>query len=200
MSDKNFKWICFSPYKRLLKPAKCRGSAMCKFHIDYLQQWQIVEFSKIIQTALSTRTVTSASNGSGQANGGSVFSRLRGAKKNNGGRSGATNIQNRLGKKVGGGVQKAKSNKRTSLNSTQPKQQRKSDDGRDTKRPIGKNQKSPKKQNTTKKPNKKLTAEDLDKVLDSYMMKDPKTAQAKLDAELAAYMDDAPDILMDESL
>ncbi|KAI9302359.1 hypothetical protein BJ944DRAFT_242439 [Cunninghamella echinulata] len=54
--------------------------------------------------------------------------------------------------------------------------------------------KSQKQQQKNKKP---LSAEALDKALDSYMMKDPKTAQAKLDAELNSYMDDAP---MDDDL
>ncbi|KAL0077934.1 hypothetical protein J3Q64DRAFT_1288295 [Phycomyces blakesleeanus] len=44
---------------------------------------------------------------------------------------------------------------------------------------------------------KRATAEDLDKALDAYMMKDPKTAQIKLDEEITSYMDEAGDILMD---
>ncbi|KAI7868962.1 hypothetical protein BDF14DRAFT_1789855 [Spinellus fusiger] len=44
---------------------------------------------------------------------------------------------------------------------------------------------------------KKSSAEDLDKALDAYMMKDPKTAQQKLDEELNSYMDEAGDILME---
>ncbi|KAI7887076.1 hypothetical protein K492DRAFT_232978 [Lichtheimia hyalospora FSU 10163] len=43
----------------------------------------------------------------------------------------------------------------------------------------------------------RLSATDLDKSLDDYMMKDPKTAQSRLDAELNEYMDDSGDILMD---
>lgn len=43
------------------------------------------------------------------------------------------------------------------------------------------------------KKKKPLTAEDLDKSLDDYMMKDPKTAQSRLDADLTKYMDEAND-------
>lgn len=43
----------------------------------------------------------------------------------------------------------------------------------------------------------RLSATDLDKSLDDYMMKDPKTAQSRLDAELNEYMDESGDILMD---
>ncbi|KAI9317437.1 hypothetical protein BX666DRAFT_1621363 [Dichotomocladium elegans] len=42
-----------------------------------------------------------------------------------------------------------------------------------------------------------LSTTDLDKALDDYMMKDPKVAQSKLDAELTEYMDDSGDVLMD---
>lgn len=33
----------------------------------------------------------------------------------------------------------------------------------------------------------------MDKSLDDYMMKDPKTAQSRLDADLTKYMDEAND-------
>ncbi|KAI7902102.1 uncharacterized protein BX663DRAFT_81704 [Cokeromyces recurvatus] len=152
-------------------------------------------FSKIIQTALSSRIVTTASDTTNNQTSGSVFSRLRGAKKVVNKRPEASNIQNRLGKKVGGNIQKKKVNKRGNTNSMQGVERQ-----RNIKRSSGKKQNVSKRQQTNKKDTKKLTAEELDKALDSYMMKDPKTAQAKLDAELTAYMDEAPDILMDETL
>lgn len=78
--------------------------------------------------------------------------------------------------------------------------------GRVAKRVVGKKQstKQGKKQSAQQQQKKKVTkkpatADDLDRALDAYMMKDPKTAQAKLDAELTSYMDEAGDILMDEN-
>lgn len=62
-----------------------------------------------------------------------------------------------------------------------------------TKQPQ-KQQKQKAKKDVKKSDNKKkkpLSAEDLDKSLDAYMMKDPKTAQAKLDEELTSYMNEA---------
>ncbi|KAI8328734.1 hypothetical protein BC941DRAFT_444462 [Chlamydoabsidia padenii] len=54
---------------------------------------------------------------------------------------------------------------------------------------------SNKKVEAKKKP---LSADDLDKALDTYMMKDPKAAQARLNDELDSYMGEAPtDELMD---
>lgn len=47
----------------------------------------------------------------------------------------------------------------------------------------------------SKSNNKKIAVEELDKALDDYMMKDSRTAQARLDAELDEYMGDAEDIL-----
>lgn len=43
----------------------------------------------------------------------------------------------------------------------------------------------------TEKGKKNMSADDLDKALDTYMMKDPKVAQTRLDDELDSYMDDA---------
>ncbi|CAO3588868.1 unnamed protein product [Absidia cylindrospora] len=48
-----------------------------------------------------------------------------------------------------------------------------------------------------KRKKKALSADDLDKALDTYMMKDPKTAQARLNDELDSYMDEAGDVSMD---
>lgn len=64
----------------------------------------------------------------------------------------------------------------------------------------GKRQSSQQQKQKKKEVKKPATADDLDRALDAYMMKDPKTAQAKLDAELTSYMDEAGDILMDENL
>ncbi|KAI9493527.1 hypothetical protein BDB00DRAFT_872207 [Zychaea mexicana] len=47
------------------------------------------------------------------------------------------------------------------------------------------------------KSRKPVSAQDLDKSLDDYMMKDSKTAQSRLDAELNSYMDEGGDVLMD---
>lgn len=55
-----------------------------------------------------------------------------------------------------------------------------------------------KKQGQQKK--KPATTEELDRALDNYMMKDPKTAQAKLDADMNAYMAEIEDINMDDAL
>lgn len=79
--------------------------------------------------------------------------------------------------------------------------------GRVAKRVVGKKQpakqgnskQSPQQKQQKKVAKKPATADDLDRALDAYMMKDPKTAQAKLDAELTSYMDEAGDILMDEN-
>ncbi|KAI9271751.1 hypothetical protein BDA99DRAFT_534223 [Phascolomyces articulosus] len=53
--------------------------------------------------------------------------------------------------------------------------------------------------NNNNKGKKPVTAKDLDKSLDDYMMKDPQTAQSRLDAELNSYMDESGDgdVLMD---
>jgi hypothetical protein len=56
------------------------------------------------------------------------------------------------------------------------------------------------KKSTQHQKKKPATAEELDKALDNYMMKDPKTAQAKLDADMNAYMAEIEDISMDDAL
>ncbi|OBZ90816.1 hypothetical protein A0J61_01149 [Choanephora cucurbitarum] len=131
----------------------------------------------------------------------SVFSRLRGAKQDTP-RARAKSIQSRLGKTVNGGVQKrgakasvkgtatGRVDKRTNASlkkGVKAQQQNKKNGAQDKK----------KQQQQKKKP---LTAEELDRAMDAYMMKDPKTAQAKLDAEITSYMDEANDLLMDEPL
>ncbi|KAI8373557.1 hypothetical protein EDC96DRAFT_498752 [Choanephora cucurbitarum] len=131
----------------------------------------------------------------------SVFSRLRGAKQDTP-RARAKSIQSRLGKTVNGGVQKrgtkapvkgtatGRADKRTQASlkkGVKAQQQNKKNGPQDKK----------KQQQQKKKP---LTAEELDRAMDAYMMKDPKTAQAKLDAEITSYMDEANDLLMDEPL
>jgi hypothetical protein len=187
----------------------------------------LYRFSKLVKStpvARPTGPTVSKTNESS-----SVFSRLRGAKPSSTrGRVGATNIQTRLGKTIGGGVKK-RGNKTGPTAMQGIERQRKAGNGRVGKGAIGgkrqtgkstatiggKRQtgkstatlgksKQPQKDKKDKKDkkvvNKKPTAEDLDKALDAYMMKDPKTAQAKLDAELTSYMDEAGDILMDETL
>ncbi|KAI9022742.1 hypothetical protein CLU79DRAFT_835114 [Phycomyces nitens] len=142
----------------------------------------------------------------------SVFSRIRGNTASQGGRkSGSNGIQSRLGKPVGG-VQKRTNaqpmsgvvrhgqtngrGKQTTGTVGGGRKQQAQNNG-----PRGSHQKpqrggpaGPK--GRQEKP-KKATAEDLDKALDAYMMKDPKTAQLKLDEEITSYMDEAGDILME---
>ncbi|KAI8639950.1 hypothetical protein BD408DRAFT_420601 [Parasitella parasitica] len=159
-------------------------------------------FSKIVKSAMSSRPSAAVSNNHNtneSNNGGSVFSRLRGAKNTTRGRVGSTNIQNRLGKTNNGGIKKR--------GGPTPMKGIEKQKGRIAKAAAGKKQtaamkkqsktQSQPKKKDTKKP---ATADDLDKALDAYMMKDPKTAQAKLDAELTSYMDEAGDILMDDAL
>ncbi|KAL9546153.1 hypothetical protein MBANPS3_006799 [Mucor bainieri] len=160
-------------------------------------------FSKIVKSAVSQRMPT-AVNSTVSTGGGSVFSRLRGAKTTPRGKPGSTNIQNRLGKTNSGGIKKKRAGGASPMEGIERQKGRVA-----AKRVVGKQQPSKQgstsKQSTQQKQKKKVvkkpaTAEDLDKALDAYMMKDPKTAQAKLDAELTSYMDEAGDILMDENL
>jgi hypothetical protein len=111
-----------------------------------------------------------------------VFSRLRGAKPVRVAKS-SSNIQSRLGK-IGGGIKK-------NQKPVTPVRKRVV-----AKKPIAKKG-VPQKKKVVKKP---ATAQDLDKSLDDYMMKDPKTMQARLDADITSYMAEAEDILMDENL
>lgn len=167
-------------------------------------------FSKIVKSAVSSRPTVAANvhnnnNNTNDIGGGSVFSRLRGAKTASRGRIGSTNIQNRLGKTNSGGIKK-----RGGGGGATPMKGIERQKGRIAKKVVGKKQtavmnKQGKKQSPQQKQKKKevkkpATADDLDRALDAYMMKDPKTAQAKLDAELTSYMDEAGDILMDENL
>ncbi|KAG2203834.1 hypothetical protein INT46_005951 [Mucor plumbeus] len=166
-------------------------------------------FSKIVKSAVSSRptVATNVHNNSNKNDigGGSVFSRLRGAKTSPRGRIGSTNIQNRLGKTNSGGIKKRGGAGATPMKGVEKQK------GRIAKKAVGKKQnvvmnKQGKRQSSQQQKQKKkevkkpATADDLDRALDAYMMKDPKTAQAKLDAELTSYMDEAGDILMDENL
>lgn len=157
-------------------------------------------FSKIVKSAVAQRMPTAVSNTS-NIGGGSVFSRLRGPKTTPRGKPGSTSIQNRLGKTNSGGIKKKRAGEPSRTEGIERQK------GRVTKRVVGKkqptkqgsNKQSPQQKQKKKVTKKPATAEDLDKALDAYMMKDPKTAQAKLDAELTSYMDEAGDILMDEN-
>ncbi|KAK4516836.1 uncharacterized protein ATC70_000161 [Mucor velutinosus] len=158
-------------------------------------------FSKIVKSAVAQRRPTTVNTTSSTA-GGSVFSRLRGAKATPRGKAGSTNIQNRLGKTNSGGIKKRKAGGPSSMEGIERQK------GRVAKRAVGKKQptkqgsskQSPQQKQKKKVAKKPATADDLDRALDAYMMKDPKTAQAKLDAELTSYMDEAGDVLMDENL
>ncbi|CAO3703030.1 unnamed protein product [Rhizopus stolonifer] len=88
-------------------------------------------------------------------------------------------VQQRLGKMVNDNQKRGRTAARvTKPNTSRNKRpEQKKNGGKDVKR------------NEKKKP---MSADDLDRSLDAYMMKDPKTAQAKLDAELSTYMSEAP--------
>ncbi|CAO3633720.1 unnamed protein product [Cunninghamella echinulata] len=150
----------------------------------------------------------------------SVFSRLNNGPKSqvrSGGiqsRLGGGSIQNRLGIQRKGGNRQAavtkkqaptKFIKKSSVSSSFGKNKQNNNNNKVSQK-GGKfnnnnnknnNQKNKNQKQQQQKSKKPLSAEALDKALDSYMMKDPKTAQAKLDAELNSYMDDAP---MDDDL
>lgn len=68
------------------------------------------------------------------------------------------------------------------------------------KRPVanvrGKPKAQPKAKTQERSKPKSMSKDDLDKSLDEYMMKDPKTAQARLDDELNQYLADG-DLVMD---
>ncbi|KAI8372956.1 uncharacterized protein BYT42DRAFT_53312 [Radiomyces spectabilis] len=149
----------------------------------------------------------------------SIFSRIRGGSDMASGRGPRSDIQSRLGRTNAGGVNKRSrqgpapmtgvqrtgggplrnqrgkisssrlNNRQQKTRSPKPgKGAASSSSARGGKRADGRGK---------SKDKKPATAEDLDKALDEYMMKDPKTAQSKLDAELSAYMDEAGDILME---
>ncbi|KAI9259923.1 hypothetical protein BY458DRAFT_557709 [Sporodiniella umbellata] len=103
----------------------------------------------------------------------SVFSRLKATQPMNRNQ----NVQQRLGKMT--------TNKKGGMTGRITKPNVKTNRKPDPKKKGGKDSKK----NEKKKP---LSADDLDRSLDAYMMKDPKTAQAKLDAELSSYMSEAP--------
>lgn len=147
-------------------------------------------FSKIVNSQRNKPAVQQTSTlpqARPSASNASVFSRLRGAKPVMS-RMGKPNnaIQSRLGGRTGGGIRKKAvvvSNKRVIA----------------AKRPIHQKKKGslPQKKKVVKKP---ATAEDLDRALDDYMMKDPKSMKTRLDDDIESYMAEAEDILMDENL
>ncbi|KAG0170068.1 hypothetical protein DFQ28_002582 [Apophysomyces sp. BC1034] len=156
----------------------------------------------------------------------SVFSRIRGAKANSNatasGRKLSAGIQDRLGKPRNGGIRKpgSGSSAMSGVERTGPLRDRRAVRGGPLRGRGGASQNrrgvpsrggarvasrgatrgggrgASNSARAADKP-KKVTSEDLDKALDDYMMKDPKTAQSKLDLELTSYMDEADDILMD---
>ncbi|CEG70198.1 hypothetical protein RMATCC62417_06139 [Rhizopus microsporus] len=105
----------------------------------------------------------------------SVFSRIKADSPK------PKSIQQRLGKPVDTRRKPAMAGRITKPNKKPARQQ-----------PQKKQQQKPKNDKKgTKQKKKPLSQEDLDKSLDAYMMKDPKTAQAKLDEELTTYMQEA---------
>ncbi|KAF7722538.1 hypothetical protein EC973_003065 [Apophysomyces ossiformis] len=179
-------------------------------------------FSQLEKSHKTTTATTSQT----QPRQSSVFSRIRGAKVNTNaaasGRKLSAGIQDRLGKPKNGGIRKSKGgptpmigversgplrDRRAMTGSSRGRgnvnQNRKGVPARGASRGTasrgvarGGSKGSGNGARTGDKP-KKMTSEDLDKALDDYMMKDPKTAQSKLDLELTSYMDEADDILMD---
>ncbi|KAI8147318.1 hypothetical protein BJV82DRAFT_575317 [Fennellomyces sp. T-0311] len=142
----------------------------------------------------------------------SVFSRIRGNTNANGRRN-PSSIQNRLTKPVNSGVRKrtgptpmqgvqragrgrnvvAKGRGQTNNNA----QQRGNQNNRGNNKQQRGGRAAGRGGRANDKARKPVSAQDLDKSLDDYMMKDPKTAQSRLDAELNSYMDEAGDVLMD---
>lgn len=139
-------------------------------------------------------------------NNNSVFNRLRGNNQNKSNiqsRLGQVSIQSRLGVQKKHGNRQAAVTKKSAPTNKFINKKSSSSFGKNNKSHNQQQQKSKliqkggknsqnKKNLKQQKGKKPVTAESLDKALDSYMMKDPKTAQAKLDAELNSYMDDAP--------
>ena len=143
----------------------------------------------------------------------SVFSRIRGSGQPTGpaGRR-TTNIQSRLNKPVAAGIRKrtgptpmqgversgrgrnAVTKGRGRVNTQFQQRGNQSNRGKQPQRGAARGARGGR---GTDKGRKPVSAQDLDKSLDDYMMKDPKTAQSRLDAELNSYMDDAGDVLMD---
>ncbi|KAI8970453.1 hypothetical protein BDF20DRAFT_838810 [Mycotypha africana] len=173
-------------------------------------------FSRIVRSSANTRSNGTATAAASQSSEPSVFGRLRGPNNNQSNARGsgnrtAANIQNRLGR-VNGGLKKkpaTSSNTKGGVGRNnrggdgriqkrqrqQPQQQQRGDIKNKGK---GKGKASTTQKNKQQQKSKKpLTAEQLDKALDSYMMKDSTYAQAKLDAELDSYMDEASDILIE---
>lgn len=167
----------------------------------------VIRFSKIVNMQKNRIEEPSRAKplaNKGPSNNASVFSRLRGSSKPGAGRVN-NNIKSRLGKTIGGGIKK-NSNRPTPMSGVVKT-------GNGNKRVVaGKRggvvakkssllgKKKLQGKGGKKVEKKKLSAEDLDKALDSYMMKDPKAARARLDDDMNAYMAEAEDILMNEGL
>lgn len=152
----------------------------------------VIRFSKIVNSQKKSINTAPPTRPTGPSNT-SVFSRLRGAKPVLA-RTGRpnSNIQSRLGRIGAGGGGNIKKNQKVL-----PVR------GAGNKRVIGKKVVQKKKgvvQKGKKVVKKPATAEDLDRALDDYMMKDPKAMQARLDDDITSYMAEAEDILMDENL
>lgn len=161
-------------------------------------------FSKIVNMQKNEPARGKSSGNAVSSKNASVFSRLRGSKPVNSRVN--NNIKNRLGKTIGGGIKK-NSNRPTPMAGVVKT-------GSGNKRVVAgkrggvvakKSSLAAKKKVQAKGgkkggEKKKLTAEDLDKALDNYMMKDPKAARARLDDDMNAYMAEAEDILMSEDL
>ncbi|KAI8877208.1 hypothetical protein K501DRAFT_278688 [Backusella circina FSU 941] len=137
-------------------------------------------------------------NSGGAATGGTVFSRLRGGKTTLAkGRVNA--IQSRLGKTKNGGIKKNAGNFGKNAKGGDKLATKNAVSGRRKGgAAVAASKPGAKKSRNVKEKKKPLTAEDLDKQMDAYMMKDKKSAQAKLDDELNSYMADAPAIDLEE--
>lgn len=163
----------------------------------------VIRFSKIVNMQ-KNRNDEPARGNAGPSKNASVFSRLRGSNPVNSRAN--NNIKSRLGKTIGGGIKK-NSNRPTPMSGVVKT-------GSGNKRVVAGKRGGVVAKKTSllaKKKlqgkggkkggeKKKLTAEDLDKALDNYMMKDPKAARARLDDDMNAYMAEAEDILMNEGL
>jgi hypothetical protein len=144
----------------------------------------------------------------------------------NAGRSHVANIQSRLGKAKNAGIKKTgvrrKANGPAAMEGVErsgnvsarnqkglANLQKNKANGINTQKKVARNGAKRSAPNTSSKPKgkgkgkpqertkaKPVSKDDLDKSLDEYMMKDPKTAQARLDDELNQYLADG-DLVMD---
>lgn len=142
---------------------------------------------------------------------GSVFSRIRGNNQAGAPRRNQ-NMQNRLNRPANGGIQKNRRNGPTPMRGVERTGPRLNQRGNfAANRSANNNNSARSRMNVGQrngrgnanrnrgntggrrgsKSKKPLSAQELDKSLDDYMMKDPKTAQSRLDAELSSYMEEA---------